>query len=144
MHTEKQVERLKIRLPELADALQKTDVHQGYVDLRTGKIILMAGEMNEEETLEHVFSIEEDWEHYVMLPDLSDEERNAMRRFAKLQQDAAVGEQLLATLAGVRRRTRFRRQVKELRLWGKWKSFLQLHFLAVARAWCKENGIEYE
>ena len=144
MYIEKQVERLKICLPELADALRKSDMLQGYVDLRTGKVILLAGEMSEEETLEHVFSIEEDWQRYVMLPDIAyEEDRSAMRSFANLQQGEARTS-LLECLEGARSSSRFCRKVKELGLWGQWKSFQRLHFIAVARSWCEENGIEYE
>ncbi len=136
---------MKIRLPELVDAMRKTDVHQGYVDLKKGRIILLEDTMDEDATLDHIFSVEEDWQRYVMLPDdAAEEERKAMARFAKLQQGSPAGEQLAEVLKGTHRRTRFRRLVKELNLSGKWKSFRDLHFLAVARAWCRENGIEYE
>jgi len=140
-----EAERVKIRLPELADALQQTDVRRGYVDLGTGRIVSLAGEMDEEETMEHIFSVEEDWERYVMLPDISEEEeKNAMRRFAELQQEPEIRERMRAALSGVRSRARFRRLVEEFHLRGKWKSFLRLHFLSVAREWCGENGIVYE
>ena len=61
---------LEISLQELAAALEKTDVLQGYADTRDGRIILMGEDESdaqteaasrEEERMERLLSIEEDW-----------------------------------------------------------------------------------
>ena len=70
---------MEISLQELAAALEKTDVLQGYADTRDGRIILMGEDESdarteaasrEEERMERLLSIEEDWQRYVPLPDI--------------------------------------------------------------------------
>ncbi|MBR4695700.1 MAG: hypothetical protein IKO94_06435, partial [Selenomonadaceae bacterium] len=66
---------MKIKIDDLARAFRRSDVMQGYVDIRQGKVVLLDHEFkdevfsgeddSEEEVLDHIFSIEEDWENYV-------------------------------------------------------------------------------
>ena len=65
---------MEISLQELAAALEKTDVLQGYADTRDGRIILMGEDESdarneaasrEEERMERLLSIEENWQRYV-------------------------------------------------------------------------------
>ena len=136
---------MKIRLNELADALAQSDVRQAYVDIANGKVVVMQEDMNEEEALDHVFDIEEDWEHYIPLPNIIDgEEREVMRSFAEAQQRADVKERLLAVLLGAGAASRFQREVRYLLLKPAWEDFLQAHFVEAARDWCEENALEYE
>ena len=65
---------MKVDLNELAAAFAQSDVRQGYVDLRQGKVILMDEDMAEEDTLHHAFDMEDDWEHYIPLPNVVDED----------------------------------------------------------------------
>ena len=84
---------MEISLQELAAALEKTDVLQGYADTRDGRIILMGEDESdarteaasrEEERMERLLSIEEDWQRYVPLPDIYDAEiRSIMQTFAE-------------------------------------------------------------
>ena len=109
---------LEISLQELAAALEKTDVLQGYADTRDGRIILMGEDESdarteaasrEEERMERLLSIEEDWQRYVPLPDIYDAEiRSIMQTFAeKASQEARAA--LEETLRGASARLRFRR-----------------------------------
>lgn len=92
---------MKVKLNELADALAKSDVRQGYVDIVRGKVIIIEEDMVEEEALNHVFDIEEDWEHYIPLPNLIDGEEHAvMQKFAQMQRRDDIKERLLAILSG--------------------------------------------
>ena len=136
---------MKVKLNELADALAKSDVRQGYVDIVRGKVIIIEEDMVEEEALNHVFDIEEDWEHYIPLPNIIDgEEREVMRSFAEAQQRADVKERLLSVLTGAGAASRFQREVRHLLLKPAWENYLQAHFIEAARDWCEENALEYE
>ena len=143
---------LEISLQELAAALEKTDVLQGYADTRDGRIILMGEDESdarteaasrEEERMERLLSIEEDWQRYVPLPDLYDAEiRSIMQAFAEKapqKAHAALGE----ALSGASARLRFRRTVQRLSLEAAWQAHLSASLLMLARDWCEENAIAY-
>ena len=51
---------MKVDLRELATAFAQSDVRQGYVDIRAGKVVMMADDMAEEEAMHHAFAMEED------------------------------------------------------------------------------------
>ncbi|WP_303840730.1 UPF0158 family protein [Selenomonas ruminantium] len=135
---------MKVNLQELAKALAKSDMHQGYVDIETGKVILMTGDMGEDETLDHVFEIEDDWEHYIPLPNAVDsEEHNLMINFASAQrEDIKVRLQEVLQQPGAK--LKFRQQIKRLFLKAAWDKFQQEYFWNVARDYCEENDLEYE
>ena len=145
---------MKIKLKELASALQKSDVMQGYVDIRQGKVVLLGnefdsnaplGDASEEEILEHILSIEDDWENCVPLPNACDcSERDAMTGFANSLQPGPCREEILSSLQGPGAAWRFRRQMEKHRLQEDWNLFREEMFRAFAREWCEENGIEYE
>ena len=143
---------MEISLQELAAALEKTDVLQGYADTRDGRIILMGEDESdaraeaasrEEERMERLLSIEEDWQRYVPLPDIYDAEiRSIMQTFVeKAPEKARVA--LEETLHGASSRLRFRRAVQELSLGAAWRAHLSSRLLALARDWCEENAIAY-
>ena len=143
---------LEISLQELAAALEKTDVLQGYADTRDGRIILMGEDESdarteaasrEEERMERLLSIEEDWQRYVPLPDIYNAEiRSIMQTFAeKAPQEARAA--LEETLRGASARLRFRRAVQRLSLAAAWQAHLSSSLFAFARDWCEENAIAY-
>ena len=142
---------MEISLQELAAALEKTDVLQGYADTRDGRIILMGEDESdarteaasrEEERMERLLSIE-DWQRYVPLPDIYNAEiRSIMQTFAeKAPQEARAA--LEETLRGTSARLRFRRAVQSLSLATAWQAHLSSSLLALARDWCEENAIAY-
>lgn len=143
---------MEISLQELAAALEKTDVLQGYADTRDGRIILMGEDESdarteaasrEEERMERLLSIEEDWQRYVPLPDIYNAEiRSIMQTFAeKAPQEARAA--LEETLRGASARLRFRRAVQRLSLAAAWQAHLSSSLFALARDWCEENAIAY-
>lgn len=92
---------MKVDLNELAAAMAQSDVRQGYVDIARGKVILMQDDMGEEDALNHAFDIEEDWEHYLPLPNVIDEcEHEMMQAFAASREREDVRERLEDILAG--------------------------------------------
>ena len=97
----------------------------------------------EEERMERLLSIEEDWQRYVPLPNLYDMEiRSIMQTFAeKAPQEARAA--LEETLRGTSARLRFRRAVQSLSLAAAWQAHLSSSLLALARDWCEENAIAY-
>ena len=139
---------MEISLQELAAVLEKTDVLQGYADTRDGRIILMGEDESdaasrEEERMERLLSIEEDWQRYVPLPDIYDAEiRSIMQTFAeKTPQEARAA--LEESLRGASARLRFRHTVQSLSLAAAWQAHLSSSLLALARDWCEENAIAY-
>ena len=135
---------MKVNLQELAKALAQSDMHQGYIDIESGRVILMQDDLGEEEALNHVFEIEDDWEHYIPLPNAVDsEEHNLMESFAAVQRED-VKERLQEILQKSGAQIKFRQQIKHLLLKPAWEKFQQEYFLNVARDYCEENDLEYE
>ena len=135
---------MKVNLQELARALAQSDMHQGYIDIGSGKVIIMQDDLGEEEVLNHVFDIEDDWEHYIPLPNVVDsEEHNLMESFANAQREE-VKMRLLEALQQTGAQLKFRQQIKRLLLKAAWDKVQQEYFVSVARDYCEENALEYE
>ena len=135
---------MEINLHELARALEQSDVRQGYVDLEKGEVILLRDDMDEAEAEAHVFEIEEDWEHYLPLPNLLDErEREFMLSFAENAREG-VRERLQEALQGAGASNRFRHQVKHLLLQKAWEEHFRQSMLEAAREFCQENDLAYK
>lgn len=135
---------MKVDLKELAAAFAQSDVRQGYVDIRAGKVVMMADDMAEEEAMHHAFAMEEDWEHYIPIPNIMDEDETAMMHaFAESRPREDVKERLREALQGTGAVTRFHHQVRHLLLKPAWEAFKQDYLLQVARDWCEENDVEY-
>ena len=90
---------MKVDLKDLAAAFAQSDVRQGYVDIRAGKVVMMADDMAEEEAMHHAFAMEEDWEHYIPIPNVMDEDETAMMHaFAESRSREDVKERLREAL----------------------------------------------
>lgn len=135
---------MKVDLNELAAAFAQSDVRQGYVDLRQGKVILMDENMAEEDTLHHAFDMEDDWEHYIPLPNVVDEDEYAMMKAFAEAQSEGFRTRLLEALQGTGTVSRFHHQVRHLLLKPAWEEFKLTYLRDVARDWCEENDIAYE
>lgn len=136
---------MKIKLRDLAKAMAKSDVHQGYVDIKLGKVIIMQDDMAEADTLDHIFDIEDDWQHYIPLPNVIDNEAHAiMLGFIEKQARADIKDRLLAALNSTGAAIKFQQQVRYLLLKSAWENYQQEYFMAAARDWCEENDLEYE
>ncbi len=136
---------MKIKLRDLAKAMAKSDVHQGYVDIKLGKVIIMQDDMAEADTLDHIFDIEDDWQHYIPLPNVIDNEAHAiMLGFIEKQARADIKDRLLAALNSIGAAIKFQQQVRHLLLKSAWENYQQEYFMAAARDWCEENDLEYE
>ncbi|WP_462393264.1 UPF0158 family protein [Mitsuokella multacida] len=135
---------MKVDLKDLAAAFAQSDVRQGYVDIRAGKVVMMADDMAEEEAMHHAFAMEEDWEHYIPIPNIMDEDETAMMHaFAESRPREDVKERLREALQGTGAVTRFHHQVRHLLLKPAWEAFKQDYLMQVARDWCEENDVEY-
>jgi hypothetical protein len=142
---------LNVKLSAVAEALEKSETRQGFVDIKRGEIVLFGDDAfseaektdeTEEERLERVFSIEDDWQRYVALPNIYEDERSMRADFAASQQGEAQQE-LAAALAGAGGIQRFNRAVRQLKLWREWQSFFHKRLLELARDWCEEYDVEY-
>lgn len=135
---------MKVNLQELSKALSVSDMHQGYIDIESGRVIFLQDDLGEEEALNHVFDIEEDWQHYLPLPNAVDAEEGAMmQRFADSQRPE-VKARLNGILQGTSPALKFRQQVKHLLLQKAWDNFCQEEYKIIARNFCEENALEYE
>ena len=74
---------MKIKLHELADAFAVSETHTGYVDLQEGRILLSGStvsanadaedfEQEEEAQMDQSIMWEENWQRYVVVPNLGD------------------------------------------------------------------------
>ena len=136
---------MKIKLRDLAKAMAKSDVHQGYVDIKLGKVIIMQDDMAEADTLDHIFDIEDDWQHYIPLPNVIDNEAHAiMLGFIEKQARADIKDRLLVAMNSTGVAIKFQQQVRHLLLKSAWENYQQEYFMAAARDWCEENDLEYE
>lgn len=135
---------MKVDLRELATAFAQSDVRQGYVDIRAGKVVMMADDLAERDAMHYALAMEEDWEHYIPIPNVMDgDEAAMMRAFAESRPREDVKERLLTALQGAGAVTRFRHQVRHLLLKPAWEAFKQDYLMQVARDWCEENDVEY-
>lgn len=135
---------MKVDLRELATAFAQSDVRQGYVDIRDGKVVMMADDLAERDAMHYALAMEEDWEHYIPIPNVMDgDEAAMMRAFAESRPREDVKERLLTALQGAGAVTRFHHQVRHLLLKPAWEAFKQDYLMQVARDWCEENDVEY-
>ena len=143
---------MEISLQELSAALEKTDILQGYVDTREGRILMIEEDVaasldkavqREEAHMESVLAIEEDWQRYVPLPNLYDMEiRSIMQGFAE-KAPAETRLALEGALCASAARRRFFHTVRSLSLEKVWREYLSMRFLVLAREWCEENDVAY-
>ena len=138
---------MKIQLSDLAKALEQSDVKQSYVDIAKGAVVFVDedGSEDDQQVLDRVFDIEDDFENYVPIPDFyAGEERETMQAFAEAQQESEKKERLLEALRQPGGTARFRHAAKEMLLLSDWEAYLHQHFLDLARWFCEENELEYE
>jgi len=134
---------MEISLEELAQALEHSDVQQGFVDMKTGKVCLLDENIADEDAFEHAMKMEEEWDHYLPIPNTVDmEERGIMEAFAGRQRDD-VKKRLEESLNGDGGIRRFRYQVRRLLLQPAWDRFKHTAYREIARDWCEENQIAY-
>jgi hypothetical protein len=145
---------LKIKLQDLAHALEQSDVFAGYVDLAEGRVIVCGDQLSPaaEETgtsdadqLERALSIEDDWQRYVALPNACDVDmKQVLQQFAATLTGSDSKNELLAALQGAGAVTRSERLLRRLGMEPHWQTYLHHYFIAIARDWCEENNVEYE
>lgn len=114
------------------------------MDIRDGKVVMMADDLAERDAMHYALAMEEDWEHYIPIPNVMDgDEAAMMRAFAESRPREDVKERLLTALQGAGAVTRFHHQVRHLLLKPAWEAFKQDYLMQVARDWCEENDVEY-
>lgn len=134
---------MKVKLKDLAHAMALSDRQQSYVDIKKGAVVIV-DELSEEETLSHIFEIEDDWENYIPVPNIIDEGKiDTMKDFAS-KLPLAARERLEKCLIGAGGETRFMREVQHLLLKNSWDKFFFTHLENVARDWCEENALDYD
>lgn len=137
-----------VTLTAIAGKLEKTDLWKIYFDIEDGCFVEFSEEYDEnqkeeseEEVLQRVFEVEDNWQRYVPLPSAYDLDEHAMmHRFALKQEEKAALE---AALQGSGALRHFRQKTKELGLYEAWSKHRWQEFLSAAEEWCLENGISY-
>ena len=144
---------MSIKLRELVHALEQSDELQSYVDIENGRVVTVgegfsenpAGrDETEEERLSQVFSVEDDWQRYLVLPDIYEELRGFMKALAETCGDPEARECLLAALGGSGAVSRFNHLLRRLTLANQWSEYRRERLGELARDWCDENSIDYE
>jgi hypothetical protein len=143
---------MDITLAEIAAKLEKTDMWKIYFDIEENRFLEFADEydesieeQSEEEVLQHVFEVEDNWQRYVPLPDSYELDEHAMmKRFADLQEKEEFRKPLEESLRQTGALRCFKKALKEHSLTEAWQSFRQQEFLRLAEEWCYENEIEYQ
>ncbi len=126
---------MKIKLNELAEAFQKSDMLQGYVDIRNGKVVLY-----EEDDMERAFLVDEDWENYVSIPNLRDEEELSLKKDFL---DSVENRNQQEDLRKCKTSMQFAHQLRAFDLEDAWNTFCQERYLSAAKEWCEENAVEW-
>ena len=139
----------KIKLADLVKALQIAEEKRGYIDTAEGTIRFYddahtEGEVHdgEEKRLEEVFAIEDNWQRFVVLPDVYDVyERDFLADFLtdQLQDQDLVS--MLHQYGGVRK---VKRHLQANGLSAEWGKFLEQKLYQFARDWCDDNAVDYE
>ena len=142
---------MDITLAEIAAKLEKTDMWKIYFDIEENRFLEFADEydesieeQSEDEVLQHVFEVEDNWQRYVPLPDSYEIDEHAMmKKFAKLQEEGIcqVLEEALRQTGALRC---FRKELSQGSLTHAWQDFRRQEFLRLAEEWCRENEIEYQ
>ncbi|WP_462331470.1 UPF0158 family protein [Schwartzia sp. (in: firmicutes)] len=148
---------MKIKLHELADAFAVSETHTGYVDLEKGKILLSTSsisekadadnfEQDDEAQMDQSIMWEEDWQRYVVIPNLGDYDFREL--FGDFISSKHVDDDLRSRLQEVydqnMREPYCKKLMKEMKLTAEWEAFLHKYFMKVAREWCEENMIDFE
>lgn len=135
---------MKVSFQEMLRAFEKSDRQQSYVDLSEGRVVyLPVNPDSEAELLDSIFSIEEDWQRYVPVPNvLEEQEHDMMEAFARTQA-GDIQRRLLDTLQGTGAIAHFQSQVKRLLLRDAWEKHCRDYRENLVRLWCEENHIPY-
>lgn len=138
---------MNVKLSDIADALERSDVMQSFIDTKTGRVIVMGtdfdAEPKDDEAYPDAFQIEEEWERYVVLPNIYDDERAIMEDFAK-NTGGEAGKHLLMALKGHGGVPRFERAARKQGLYDTWANFFRMRLLEIARDWCEEYDVKYD
>ena len=143
---------------DLVDAFEKSDTSTGYVDLKIGKVIVSDDGLPGEEIsldeadmalddaqLSRAMDMEDNWERYILLPDVEDYEiKSQLASFIDGLDDDEKKSKLVAALKGAGAITRAERLIKKLELFALWREYRRKCYFALARDFCEENRIEYD
>lgn len=140
----------EVTLPAIADKLEKIDLWKIYFDLETGTFVefseeydAASQEQTEEEILQHVFEVEDNWQRYVPLPSTYDVDEHAMMaRFAGQQAQGDTKQMLQESLQKPGALRHFARKLREIGLAESWQAHRRQELLRIAADWCLENGID--
>lgn len=132
---------MKIKLDDIVEALEQSEERQSYADLSAGRILSFSGAENEADML---FKMEEQWQRYVMLPDVYEETKQMMDDFCSARQDEVVKKALQTAFLQSGAVCRFRRCLQRFDLLLEWQVFRHEALYDIARDWCEENNVSYE
>jgi hypothetical protein len=142
---------------DIVDKLEKIDMWKIYLNIKTGSFVEFQDDYNEDEdifandtyieedALENVFAIEDNWEEYVPLPSPYDmDEHTIMKAFTEQLDDAESRLDLLGALSGNGALQRFKNTVGDFGLREAWQNYRNNALRQIAEIWCEENRIPYQ
>jgi len=148
---------VKVYVEDIVDKLEKIDMWKIYLNIKTGSFVEFQDDYNEDEdifandtyieedALENVFAIEDNWEEYVPLPSPYDmDEHTIMKAFTEQLDDAESRLDLLGALSGNGALQRFKNTVGDFGLREAWQNYRNNALRQIAEIWCEENRIPYQ
>jgi len=148
---------VKVYVEDIVGKLEKIDMWKIYLNIKNGSFVEFQDDYNgaedifaedthiEEDALENVFAIEDNWEEYVPLPSPYDmDEHTIMKSFTEQLDDPDSRLDLLTALAGNGALQRFKNTVRDFGLMEEWQNYRKHALRQIAEIWCEENQIPYQ
>jgi len=152
----------RTKLSDIVDAIDSaSEMSSAYLDRQTGAVVVITEGDVEAATDEDAAANAPDWQQeaieqaraieadeagrFLPLPDKFDaHEWDMMKRYCGTVQNLDASEQLHEAIRGSGAFRRFQDAARRLGLLDGWNKYRDEQYLALAREWCEENGVEYE
>lgn len=134
---------MKVKLQEIIDAIGYThDSITYYLDLKTGDVVLLIDEDDEDIELSEM--LENEPERFLNLPDLYNDEYHFMEKFVYSLPSGDTRNQLINAIDGTGAFRMFRYFINHFNLEDDWYKFRGAILKEIASSWCKSHELDYE
>ena len=149
-----------VKLSNIIDGMEiQSDMISSYLSKKTGRVIQISEE--EMDAAENKESIEDfpDWQqdsiktaykiietgNYTPLPSQFDiHEYNIMEKFCLSIKDKKISDIIYNSIRGNKAFRKFKDKIHEYNIEENWYQYRHNAFRAIAKRWCKDNGVEVE
>lgn len=138
---------MKVKLDDVLEALEFSDGEtEYYYHKKTERIVFYMDEVLTGEDLSELKKdIDENFEDYISLPTQYEiDEYAMMEKFIWSLPAGSLQDRLEYAIQGRGAFRRFKDLVYELDLEDGWFNFRDAEYVALAKEWCRDNGIEWE